>query len=434
MSNPCPSPHTGPWVKKSILSIDGGGIRAYSSLVIVQALMKRVGEIEQLRVPEAPSSICSSAVVPLDDELCTAPTSSAKPISGYWPCHYFDYIAGVGTGGIIAMLLGRCRMSVGEAMERYRDICTIIVGQSLTSSQRKPRPQEPVSSTNHKTSRSSNISTMELVPAWGSLIEHDGNLESDPNRCRTIVCGYDPKLQLFRSYSGPEERRYAINDVISRCVRPKKGPEAFWEAKYYYTNPSRTVLAEVLPLDDQWPSEDDGIDLLSIGAGIHEPANPDADRLRYQRSKQTQRVHEEISSNPSKFLLNQYCRIDPLDHSLDDIGGNEFQSNRSLFRRIEKATNLYLQNETTAKELDDFAEALVEKRRLRAETMRWERWTLGVCYRCPMFKCVGRNQLFEDKVGFWAHLSGVHGVQYLKGDRGKNRVYEVMGRTREGIG
>ncbi|MCJ1476110.1 hypothetical protein MMC13_004775 [Lambiella insularis] len=35
------------------------------------------------------------------------------------PCEYFDYVFGVGTGGIIAIMIGRLRMSVDDAIQEY---------------------------------------------------------------------------------------------------------------------------------------------------------------------------------------------------------------------------------------------------------------------------------------------------------------------------
>lgn len=38
------------------------------------------------------------------------------------PCHYFDFIYGTSTGGLIATMLGRLRMSVPQCLEIYRDV------------------------------------------------------------------------------------------------------------------------------------------------------------------------------------------------------------------------------------------------------------------------------------------------------------------------
>ena len=410
MLSPHPFPHTTPWTKKSVLSIDGGGIRGYSSLVILQALMEKVGEIERAGNPNATSSICSSALGPMDDEICATPSQNPLLMSEYWPCHYFDYIAGVGTGGIIAMLLGRYRMSVRETMERYRDICVITVERRLTSPQPKFVRRESVLSMNHIMSRRSNVRTVKLIPAWPGPHENEGNLESDPERCRTIVCGCDLQLQPFRSYPSPERRRHAISDIIIRCVHANPPPGTYPDAKYCYNNPSRTVLAEVSSLCDSELSGDRAVDLLSIGGAVDKPVHPRADELQYQMSNQIQRVHREMTEG-QLYKLDKYCRLDLSDHNLCDVGVNEWKpefSDSSTFRRIEKATKIYLEN--TAKDLDDLAAALVRKRRLRAETVQWERWALGISYRCPQLNCADWNKRFEDRVGFWAHMLTAHGI------------------------
>jgi len=35
------------------------------------------------------------------------------------PCHYFDFMYGTSTGGLISIMLGRLRMSIGECLEQY---------------------------------------------------------------------------------------------------------------------------------------------------------------------------------------------------------------------------------------------------------------------------------------------------------------------------
>ncbi|CAE6521937.1 unnamed protein product [Rhizoctonia solani] len=71
-----------------LLSLDGGGIRGLSSLLILKEIMGRVKRDEGLDQ------------VPL-------------------PCDYFDIIGGTSTGGLIAIMLGRLRMSVSDAIKAY---------------------------------------------------------------------------------------------------------------------------------------------------------------------------------------------------------------------------------------------------------------------------------------------------------------------------
>ncbi len=92
--------------------VDGGGIRGYSALLILQELMKAIGELER-DYPPGPDSSDGPAVSsyhPLLPALHTAADDQAldsrvtdKPLttasSPWLPCHYFDYIAGTSTGG-----------------------------------------------------------------------------------------------------------------------------------------------------------------------------------------------------------------------------------------------------------------------------------------------------------------------------------------------
>ncbi|EIW77236.1 FabD lysophospholipase-like protein [Coniophora puteana RWD-64-598 SS2] len=71
-----------------LLSIDGGGIRGMSALLIIREMMKRIEHEERLSSTPAPHA-------------------------------YFDMIGGTGTGGIIALMLGRLRMSVDDAIKEY---------------------------------------------------------------------------------------------------------------------------------------------------------------------------------------------------------------------------------------------------------------------------------------------------------------------------
>lgn len=175
-----------PWYP-CILTLDGGGIRGYSSLLILKALMHEISEWEayydnnktvDIR-SDSPTSHFSgeeqaaagaargrpgkfvvettdhhpdhpqhrvTTDVPLTqtipasdfaggldestrDALCddlsqAAPKTQATSgrHADLFPCHYFDFMYGTSTGGIIATTLGRLRMTVPEALELYRKV------------------------------------------------------------------------------------------------------------------------------------------------------------------------------------------------------------------------------------------------------------------------------------------------------------------------
>lgn len=92
-------------------NIDGGGIRSYGSLLILQALMNTIGEEEETLDPTIESSFAPSEYKPMlkksttysdnseADDVVATPTQGLPYSSLFLPCHYFTYAAGTGTGG-----------------------------------------------------------------------------------------------------------------------------------------------------------------------------------------------------------------------------------------------------------------------------------------------------------------------------------------------
>ncbi|KAJ7857870.1 acyl transferase/acyl hydrolase/lysophospholipase [Mycena leptocephala] len=74
-----------------LLSLDGGGIRGLSMLIILKDLMWKLKVAEDL--PDVPL-----------------------------PCDYFDLIGGTSTGRLIALMLGRLRMSIKDAVKAYGEL------------------------------------------------------------------------------------------------------------------------------------------------------------------------------------------------------------------------------------------------------------------------------------------------------------------------
>ncbi|KZT31095.1 FabD/lysophospholipase-like protein, partial [Sistotremastrum suecicum HHB10207 ss-3] len=72
-------------------TLDGGGIRGYSELLMLEAIMERIKEQKGME---------------------TTPL----------PCSYFDVIGGTSTGGIIALMLGPLKMSVADALKVYENL------------------------------------------------------------------------------------------------------------------------------------------------------------------------------------------------------------------------------------------------------------------------------------------------------------------------
>jgi len=85
-----------------ILSLDGGGVRGLSSLLILRNIMEEIARQNS--------------------------TTEARP------CEYFDLIGGTGTGGLIAIMLGRLRMVRTWPGGRYTDMGSPSTNVSTNSS------------------------------------------------------------------------------------------------------------------------------------------------------------------------------------------------------------------------------------------------------------------------------------------------------------
>lgn len=84
-----------------LLTLDGGGIRGLSELIILREIMQRMD-------------------------------SHHIGLSSFRPRDYFDMIGGTGTGGWITIMLGRLGMTVHEAISAYSDIVLKVFSESKT--------------------------------------------------------------------------------------------------------------------------------------------------------------------------------------------------------------------------------------------------------------------------------------------------------------
>lgn len=168
-----------PWAP-CILTLDGGGIRGYSSLLILKALMHEIWKWEQrldqedgeedveIAMADSPTEErheagagasrddsnakaetarddsaadqlqlkkTKSAFDHVQDDQLASKTTKAKALleDELLPCHYFDFMYGTSTGGIIATALGRLRMTVSEALDLYRTVGDTLFGKKRSS-------------------------------------------------------------------------------------------------------------------------------------------------------------------------------------------------------------------------------------------------------------------------------------------------------------
>ncbi|EMC91470.1 hypothetical protein BAUCODRAFT_127370 [Baudoinia panamericana UAMH 10762] len=89
-----------------LLACDGGGVKGVSSVLILDAIMEKVKQIE------------------VHEGINLSP----KPRK---PCDYFDLAAGTSTGGLIALMLFRLRMNTKQCLDEYHNLASQIFAPTI---------------------------------------------------------------------------------------------------------------------------------------------------------------------------------------------------------------------------------------------------------------------------------------------------------------
>ncbi|KAL9602366.1 MAG: hypothetical protein Q9219_001932 [cf. Caloplaca sp. 3 TL-2023] len=418
-----------PWARKYILSLDGGGVRGYSSLLILKRLMDRITRVEKEMNPRAGTSAFS----PLIDLTSLYSDPVMKELQDtYRPCHYFDYCSGSSTGGLIAIMLGRLRMTVDECLNAYTRLSAKVF----------EKPHSRLKRSLNKYSSATRQDTLEqlfttLRPAQPSANEQNGKFRSDAVRCRTIVCSNRWDLSekisypyVFRSYQhvthrtsepflyprnpddSPEFEIWQVARATSAAPSYFKSTRLF-EYRYYdaavnINNPSLEVYKEVSLLNK--PHESIEL-LLSIGTGNAKGNTTKAKHsLQKELNNISDLVHQKICQARKEDGF-AYYRWD-VQGGLQDVRLDEWkpiESGETTRARIERATNRYLESPEIDKQVRECAEILVHARLLRAQTMRWEMFAAGTRYRCPLPSCPYQSLRFQNRNELMDHLQAVHG-------------------------
>ncbi|TVY45746.1 Kinesin light chain [Lachnellula occidentalis] len=245
----------------ALLSLDGGGIRGMSELIILDEIMHRVqrrGNLES---------------VPL-------------------PADYFDMICGTSTGGLIAILLGRLRLSVPAAIDKYRTLAKDVF------SDKKHRLQDGIfkASNLEKATKDVVEGTLGNGRANERMFEEESG-EFKP--CKTFVCAMPPvhvsdKPRLFRTWKADRnpgldayiwEAGRATSAAPPFFKRIKIGPpgleEEFVDGAIGCNNPVLSLVEETRREFD--PNRQVGC-IVSIGTGKC------AESLWIQKAKYAQRI------------------------------------------------------------------------------------------------------------------------------------------------
>ena len=397
-----------PWAGRAVLALDGGGIGGLASLFVLRQLMEEVAKIEK-----------------------NEDHGSSWPYTEYRPHHYFDLIGGTSAGGLIAIMLGRLRMTVEEALAEYKKLCDSV---SISKVHKWLKPYRQADLEARRLGEAIRKAFEKMLPEQSSVDEQDKLFRSDSMRCKTVVCSMfvNPSVGsaepvLFRSYPMPFDIDVRENHITKNA--DSAGSYKIWEVaratsaapiyfrpyssaeeKYvdpapFLYNPSWEVYKEcTMPLE----ASSRHIDLfLSIGSeATHHIAKMG------QRSKLRLDV---ISKMLQKAATVQKC-VDVVDEAMRESNFSDswyrrlnIETENSEGESFEESIEKGVQRPEVKQVVEECAFILVRMRKRRESTMLWEQFAEGVRYVCPLSPD-HQTEYFQTRVELKDHLQVAHGM------------------------
>ncbi|MCJ1384883.1 hypothetical protein MMC17_008001 [Xylographa soralifera] len=328
----------------NLLALDGGGIRGLSSLHILKQLME---------------SVCREA------GLDTPPK----------PCDYFDMIGGTSTGGLIAIMLGRLKMTVDECIDAYADLSDRVF--------RKRHHRVSL----RDGSIQGRFDSQELERATKQIIVRSGFDENELLRdipdatCKVFVCATSPRtseivhLTSYRRPRGGGDRLNAVK--IWEAARATSAASSFFDPVTInmgtYTedfidgatganNPVQELWNEAKDVWDPEPLDRNLKSLVSIGTGV-----PSVEPFRTglleigqtliristeteQTAESFQRAHSELDDSDRYFRFN-------VRNGLEHIGLEDSSQKNAIMTLTER----YVESQDTFKLLKRCGNGLAER-------------------------------------------------------------------------
>lgn len=413
-----------------ILSLDGGGVRGYSMLIILQELMHRTFVETEGRAPKRHE-------VPK-------------------PCEHFDLIVGTGTGGLIAIMLGRLRMDVETCKDVYVRMTRRVFetdktfagipyrstlfkaskleeaimqcvrehtiyddegndnhdGQTAPPTPMTPGSAMPPSGRMHRSaSNASNYSQIGMTPVnmriaamkWGNphALLYDNREERTKTAVAAVYKGTKKSGHgqvLLRSYDSRKEPPIEPNATIWQAGRAtcatalafkpiQVGQSVFLDEGTGKYNPAPMALDEAVC--NEWPGRDVGV-FISIGTGKRpEGTNnqqhlwwegfvsggigdfAEARRKLIQKIEDCERTHKEMKDQLAKRHVNpeNYYRLN-VNVGVGEFGMNEWNA----LAEISTNTRMYLADKAVQGMTLDSAAKIA---RIHFAKVRWERAAKG---------------------------------------------------------
>ncbi|KAK8014279.1 Calcium-independent phospholipase a2-gamma [Apiospora arundinis] len=369
-----------PWTRRLALAVDGGAAWSFVSLIILDFLMQEIARIENTTEPVA---YCSAYTKLIDIEEIFRIT----PPGSFLPCHYFDLIGGTSTGGLIATMLTRMKMTAPQC---------IVTFDGFQRVEKQPRFTNSL------------IRGITLAKRWQKQTTYwdisfsDPSLENssfhgDSYCCQTIAFAIEdpqiPKRETFRSFDDAADEDDAPKPPATIGYVTRKllaGLEPEYNAKHRrlssdFSESGEALLDELQSLLPDICNNTLGI-VLSLGCDPGKISNS-----KYPNVVNRHRSHTFLQ----RFNVDPPREGDPRRSTMEDTVSQireSCQRNKSL--------------------LDQYAQFLVRWRRERANTTYWETFALGARYFCHRRNCTSADEPFETRESFLTHLQSQHDGQW----------------------
>ncbi|KAI1118120.1 acyl transferase/acyl hydrolase/lysophospholipase [Nemania sp. NC0429] len=345
-----PAPAPAPPLR--ILSLDGGGIRGKSSLLILENIMETIRDSEGLK--HTPR-----------------------------PCEYFDLIGGTSTGGIIAIMLGRLRMTVDECIRAYDKL-----GQAAFTPKRTSIfPASPSGAYSARALESAIKQTIREFCQELACVDKrnrgDSTVDScphedaefrDPSCTKTVVLAItkvnvDALPTLFTTYDASESyerctiwqiaRATSAATTFFKSIALGRDSVEFIDAGFGHNNPCEVLIEEA---ERQSPAHG-GLRVLSIGTGLGNVAtiNGRRDILRALKKMATTSTLVAEKLNRRYAASGHYHRFN-VDSGLQDIILSDWEKSST----ISGHTKNYLEHNKTA--IQTFVDSFITRSQKQQET------------------------------------------------------------------
>ncbi|KAK1515211.1 uncharacterized protein CCOS01_13404 [Colletotrichum costaricense] len=322
-----------------LLSLDGGGIRGLSSILILKDLMRHVNQ-------------------------------DRDPNSQLQPWQVFDLIGGTSTGGIIAIMLGCLRMTVDECEEAYIRLAKTIFKPKRWKYNAFSRGVDFFSASERYDSSKLESVVKEIIKArTGSDKTPLSNFTEDGfgKVFVTTVQTDDNELLLLRSYETRQEldkhsKQFQLWEALRATSAAttyfkeyRRGNAGYLDGALKSNNPIFQVRQEAR---DQWPDRE--AFLISIGTGT-KPSVPLRGNLIHLARTLTKLVTEtEETWNRFKGSHKEMLKDSLLfRYSVPELGGVDL-GNHKLMGMVRTNTERHLREAATEKYVTACAKKIVE--------------------------------------------------------------------------